>query len=166
MAVSAIAQEQHGDEIRASITRARGDMLTGQREHSRQVRQERETSQRGMDQLVQQAGTDQQNERSAVRRDVGVHRRSWTEEQRTAVDRAAGDADSAGADGQAKITRAGDDGEREAAGHIDDGNRDIAAARAKAERLGQPSDVTRKPKARAAGSSAGWDRRSPPSSTA
>jgi hypothetical protein len=133
VAVSAIAQEQHGEEIRASVTQARGDMLTGQREHSRQVRQERETSQRDMDQLVQQAGTGQQNERSAVRRDVDVHRRSWTDEQRKAVDRAAADADSAGADGQTKITRAGDDGEREAAGHINDGNRDIAAARTKAE---------------------------------
>jgi hypothetical protein len=134
VALSVIAEQERGDEIRASVGEARSELGNRVQEHGEQVAEARASSQEEIDTLVEQNAGEQTAERSRVRRDVQARRGEWNREQNEAVSHAREGADAVGQQGARDLERERGRAESEAAGHVRQGNTEVDAARQDAER--------------------------------
>ncbi|MBJ6762756.1 DUF4157 domain-containing protein [Myxococcaceae bacterium JPH2] len=133
VALSVIAEQERGEEIRASVTQARADLGARVREHGEQSSAERARSQESIDQLVDENTGAQSAERSRVRGEVQARREEWRREQGEAVAEGRDAASEVGAQGARDLERERTDAEDVAAGHVRQGNAEVADAREEAE---------------------------------
>ncbi|WP_241759489.1 hypothetical protein [Pyxidicoccus parkwayensis] len=134
VALSVIAEQERGDEIRASVAGARSELGSRVQEHGQQVAEERARSQEEIDTLVAENASAQTDERSRVRRDVGARREEWSREQDAEVSRADEQAGEASQRGARDVARERATAEGEAAGHVRQGDAEVAGHRQEAER--------------------------------
>ena len=132
-AASIIAQEQQGDQIRASIAQAQADVSVRRQEHTAQVAEHRAGAQREMDELVNANAAEQARERTAAHSEVQELGSEWDEAQRGLVDSSRTEAATVAREGEQDLTQERTQAEERAAQHVQDGNRDAAAARLNAE---------------------------------
>lgn len=132
-AISAIAQQERGDEIRGAAGAARSGIVAEQDEQVRRAGEERARSEAEVAELVQANAGQQTTERSRARQEVHEHRVDWAQGQQEAVTQAR-----TGADTEMRTTGEVVDRERttaqtQAATHIEHGDRDAATERRKGE---------------------------------
>lgn len=122
-AVSIVAQEEKGDEIRSSVATARSEMVARQEEQSARASEERASSQQEIDQLVETNAAEQAEERGRAREESQRLRREWREGQSALTSDARREAGSTLDTASQRISSEETRANREAAGHIQEGNR-------------------------------------------
>jgi hypothetical protein len=132
-AVSVIAREERGSDLRAAAGTAKADMVAKQREQEAKAADERKKSEAEVADLVRTNAADQASERRKARLEVHDQRVEWAEGQQQAVDRARTGADAAMATATTDIDRERATGERDAAGHIEQGDHEADSARREGE---------------------------------
>ena len=130
---SIVAKEKQGDQINASVAKARGDMVAGQQKNAEQVNQAQAENQRQVDEEIKQKAGEQTDARTEVKDKVGAQREKWTGEQHDLSDKAQADADHEGENADKEITKQQQDANSEAAGHYKDADQKIATERQDAE---------------------------------
>ena len=130
---SIVAKEKQGDQINASVAKARGDMVAGQQKNAEQVNQAQAENQRQVDDEVKQKAGEQTDARNGLQEKVGAQREKWAGEQRDLSDKAQTDADREGGSADKEITKQQQDANSEAAGHYKDADQKIATERQNAE---------------------------------
>jgi hypothetical protein len=130
---SIVAQEQHGDEIAAHVNTQSAAMRTAQEKQDADAKTEKETSQKAVDDAINDGAKKQEQARTEVKGKVAAERGQWTEGQTKAVTTAREKGDAAGAEADKKVADHRTEGERNAKAEIDKGDADITKERAKAE---------------------------------
>jgi len=130
---SIVAKEKQGDQINASVAKARGDMVAGQQKNAEQVNQAQAENQRQVDDEVKQKAGEQTDARNGLQEKVGAQREKWAGEQRDLSDKAQTDADREGGSADKEITKQQQDANSEAAGHYKEADQKIATERQNAE---------------------------------
>src|SRR5215208_7224590 len=132
-AASIVAQEQRGEEIRAAVSQAQGEVISRRQEQATQAAEHQADSRREVDELVNRNATEQAQKRTEARTEVRDLRGQWTEAQQDLVDRSRTEADTASRQGGKDLADERTKAEEKAAGHIHEGNRKPAEARRKGE---------------------------------
>jgi len=130
---SIVAQEQHGDEIAAHVNTQSAAMRAAQEKQDADAKTEKETSQKAVDDAINDGAKKQEQARTEVKGRVAAERGQWTEGQTKAVTTAREKGDAAGAEADKKVADHHTEGERNAKAEIDKGDADITKERAKAE---------------------------------
>lgn len=128
-AASIVAQEQKGDEIKAAVGQAQGDMVAQQQDHATKVSEEKTKSQQEMDKLVEANAAEQKDERTKARQDSQKLRGDWSQEQNTLVGNANKEATEETKNGDKKLNDQQTTANTQAATHIQTGNKEAADAR-------------------------------------
>lgn len=132
--IGIIAEEQQGDEVRAAVAKAQGDMAAKRAEHRRAVVEEKAKTEQDLANLREENVAQQQAAKADVRADVAQARADWSEAQRAEVGSANEKARREIAQGNEKIRKEETQANEEAARHIDEGERRAAEEKEKAER--------------------------------
>jgi Domain of unknown function (DUF4157) len=140
-ATSIIAQQERGNEIRASVAQARAQMNTKKQEQASKAAEAHTNAQHDIDQEIQHNSEEQANERKTAQTEVQQQRGEWNQEQNKLVDGARTEADQVHQQGQQDVTDQQKEGETQANQHIQQGNTEIAEARSKGE---QEAETARK----------------------
>jgi hypothetical protein len=133
-AASLVAQEQHGDDIRAAAVKAQGDLVAGRQQQETRVAQERKKADQDVAAESRAAADKQRLERQGALKKVADHRKDWTGEQTQLVEKANVEADQASQKGEKDVTREQTEAEAKAREHVETGNREASTARQDAER--------------------------------
>jgi hypothetical protein len=134
---SIVAKEQKGDEIKASVTKAAGEMTAKQQDHAAKVADEKAKSQKDIDAAIEENAGQQKGERDKARDTSLRARTEWNIEQETLASDARTDAATQTTDARTQIVDKQADANKQAAGHIDAGNKEASAARDDAEKKAQ-----------------------------
>lgn len=132
-ALSTIAREERGSELRGAAGIAKADMVARQREQQAKAGEEHAKSQAEIADLVRTNAADQATERRRTRLGVHEQRVEWSRGQKGAVDRAGTGADAEMHSAATDIEREQTSGEREAAGDIQQGDLEADTERRKGE---------------------------------
>jgi hypothetical protein len=132
--IGIIAEEQQGDEVRAAVAKAQGDMAAKRVEHRRAVVEEKAKTEQDLANLREENVAQQQAAKADVRADVAQARADWSEAQRAEVGSANEKALREIAQGNEKIRKEETQANEEAARHIDEGEQRAAEEKEKAER--------------------------------
>jgi hypothetical protein len=132
-AASIVAQEQRGEEIRAAVSQAQGEVIARRQEQATQAAEHQADSRREVDELVNRNATEQAEERTEARTEVRNLRGQWTEAQQDLVERSRTEAATASRQGEKDLADERTKAEEKAAGHIQEGNRKAAEARRQGE---------------------------------
>jgi hypothetical protein len=84
-AVSVVAQQEKGDEIRSAVTQGAAQITGARAEHARQSAEERQRSAEQIAGLEQTHAQEQAAERAQANAEVQAHRQQWTDEQAALV---------------------------------------------------------------------------------
>jgi hypothetical protein len=131
--VSIVAQQQHGETLRATAAQARADMAARRQEHETKVTDEHARAATEVAELVQSNAAQQTTERKAARLEVYRQRTGWVEGQREATERARTKADTASRTAEEDVERERSKGEAAAQTRIAEGDRDAEAAQRRGE---------------------------------
>jgi hypothetical protein len=132
-AVSIVAKEQKGDEIKAAAGQAQGEMQARQDENAEKIADEKSKSQKEIDDAIQENAGAQKDERSAARKESIKVRGEWNKEQATLVGDAQKDSDKATTEAYKQIGDQRKTADGDAAASIADGNKQAADVRRDAE---------------------------------
>lgn len=152
-AASILAQEQHGDEIRASVSQAQQDMTAKRQEQETQTETAQTENQRQIDEEIQRNAERQTAERSRAREAVQQSRQEWGQEQQTLTTESRNDADQAGQQLNEQVARHQREGNTQAAQQVQEGNTRIANKRRETE---QQAAQKRREAERESGGILGW----------
>ncbi|MDQ2809092.1 MAG: hypothetical protein M3Z04_19635, partial [Chloroflexota bacterium] len=133
-AVSIIAQQQRGDQIRAAVAQGQAAMAAKRQEHTAAVTKEQAGNKQAVDKLIADNATAQEKQRAEAQTGVQKIRADWTKEQRNLTTKAGSDATTVTRDANSKVQSEQTRADSEAATHVDAGNGEIANARTQAER--------------------------------
>lgn len=84
-AVGIVAEQRQGDEVRAAMAQAQGDMAAKRSEHQDNVAEERSKSDAEIAQLKSENAVQQQAEKAKVNAEVGKARGDWSAEQNAEI---------------------------------------------------------------------------------
>lgn len=132
-AVSAIAEEQQGPQLRAAAASASGAMASARRAHSEQEQTQRQQSAQQIASLEQQHAAAEQSERTGVRAEVAEQRTQWRTEQRSMVTAAHTEAQAVVGTAGQTVRAEQQQAETEAAQHHQQGAQEAATARREGE---------------------------------
>jgi hypothetical protein len=132
--IGIIAEEQQGDEVRAAVAKAQGDMAAKRAEHRTAVVQEKAKTERDLANLREENVAQQRSAKAEVRSDVAQARADWSEAQRAEVGSANEKARKEIAQGNEKIQKEETQANEDAARHIEEGEQKAAEEKEKAER--------------------------------
>lgn len=132
-AVSAIAEEQQGPQLRAAAASASTAMTSARRAHAEQEQTQRQQSAQQIASLEQQHAVAEQSERTGVRAEVAEQRTQWRTEQRSMVTAAHTEAQAVVGTAGQTVRAEQQQAETEAAQHHQQGAQEAAAARREGE---------------------------------
>ncbi len=132
-AISVIAQQEHGQEIQAAVSQAQSQMAAKRQEHTVQVAQEKEKSNKDVAKLQSESETQQAQERSKAQTEVSKQKESWNKEQTDLVSKSRKDSDTAVAKGMKDVQQEQTQAEAKANQHIEKGNQEAETARKQGE---------------------------------
>jgi hypothetical protein len=128
-AVSVIAQQEKGGEIRAAVTQGAAQITGARAEHTRQSAEERQRSAQEIAGLDRAHAQQQATERAQANTDVQAHRRQWTTEQAALVASHRTEASAVAGTARQSVIQEQTQAEQEAAAHHRAGEEEAGQAR-------------------------------------
>ncbi|GAB1542727.1 hypothetical protein NUACC21_54010 [Scytonema sp. NUACC21] len=132
-AVSIITQQEHGQEIQSTVAQAQGQMVAQKQEHTAQVAQAKDRSNKEITKLQSESEAQQTQERAKAHIEVNQQREAWNKEQTDLVKKSRKDADSEVAKGMKNVQQEQTQAEAKATEHIEKGNQEAEIARKQGE---------------------------------
>jgi hypothetical protein len=128
-AVSVVAQQERGDEIRGAVTQGAAQITGAKAEHARQSAEERQRSAQEVGDLERTHAKEQDAERTRANTEVQAHRRQWTDEQAALVTSHRAEASQVAGTARQTVVQEQTQAEREAAEHHRTGEEEAGRAR-------------------------------------
>jgi hypothetical protein len=132
-AVSAVAQQEKGDEIRGAVTQGAAQMTGARGEHASQSADERQRSAQDISGLERAHAQEQAAERAQANAEVQGHRRQWTSEQTALVASHRAEAHGVAGNARQSVVQEQAEAEQEAAARHQAGEEEADSARREGE---------------------------------